>query len=153
MLLASDYPFKHIVGVEYSPGLHAIAVNNIKKYASKAQRCTSFELVLGDALDYELPRGPVICLVFNSFDPPTMRQVLGNFDAQVATRTDPVFMIYTNLRSVTEIGETIHEGRNFQTIYESDHEIVLCNSSALALWRAPIRKPIPLNHVFERSNK
>ena len=134
LLLASHYSFKHIVGLEYSPGLHSIACSNIRTYAADTQKCTSFELVLGDALAYALPLGPLICFVFNSFDVQTMASFLCSVNAQVSTRNDPVFIIYANARTTTEIGDVANVARNFQSVYTSNRLMVLCNSAGLALW-------------------
>ena len=60
LMLASDYSFAKIIGVEYSPGLHAIAQNNIARYRSPTQRCNALESILGDALKYRLPEGPLV---------------------------------------------------------------------------------------------
>src|SRR5437868_4038548 len=71
LMLAADYPFIRIVGVEYSPGLQAIALRNLERFRSPAQKCHRLEAVLGDARRYRLPAGPVVALIFNSFDPAT----------------------------------------------------------------------------------
>ena len=39
LLLASEYPFKKIIGIEFSPQLNAIAKRNIALYASGTQKC------------------------------------------------------------------------------------------------------------------
>jgi hypothetical protein len=39
LLMASDFPFQKIIGVEFSPELHAVAQRNIESYKSSAQKC------------------------------------------------------------------------------------------------------------------
>ncbi len=39
LLLASEYPFKKILGLEFSPELHDVAVANIRRYRSESQKC------------------------------------------------------------------------------------------------------------------
>jgi tRNA G46 methylase TrmB len=49
LLIASDYPFHAIVGVELSPKLHAIAAANIAIYRASAQRCPNIRSIQTDA--------------------------------------------------------------------------------------------------------
>ena len=136
MMLASDYPFRHIVGVEYSPDLHETAVANLGIYRSPTQRCASFEARLGDALDYAMPEGAVVCLIFNSLDQATTRLVLANIERDVGGRDQPVFLIYANLRTVAEIGSAFEGGAVFQRLYGSRREIILGNAAARVAFRA-----------------
>ncbi|MGA8860958.1 MAG: hypothetical protein WB506_13210, partial [Candidatus Sulfotelmatobacter sp.] len=36
LLMASDYPFRHIAGVELLPALHQVALENLRKYRSES---------------------------------------------------------------------------------------------------------------------
>jgi SAM-dependent methyltransferase len=105
LMMAADYPFARIVGVEYSPGLDEIAQRNLQIYRSPAQRCTCLEAHRADALDFPLPAGPLICLVFNAFDAPTMREFMRHAEDEVAARPQPAFVLYCNVRDVAEIGD------------------------------------------------
>src|SRR5580704_3857703 len=49
LLMASDYPFRRIIGVELLPKLHRVALGNIRKYKSDAQQCFALESICGDA--------------------------------------------------------------------------------------------------------
>jgi hypothetical protein len=44
LLVASEFPFAKIVGVELSQHLHQIAEENIKRYHPASQQCTAFHL-------------------------------------------------------------------------------------------------------------
>src|SRR5262247_1668134 len=44
LLVASEFAFAKIIGIEHSPYLHRIAEENIKRYSPASQRCTQFEL-------------------------------------------------------------------------------------------------------------
>ena len=79
LLLASNYPFRKIIGVEYSQPLHAVALQNIAQYRSDHRRCFNVELVHIDATKYEIPLEPTICFFYNPFDETIMRAVLTNF--------------------------------------------------------------------------
>src|SRR5579871_4721776 len=52
LLMASDYPFHRIVGVELLPSLHKIAQENVSRYKSESQRCFALESVCADATSF-----------------------------------------------------------------------------------------------------
>lgn len=43
LLLASDFPFKRILGLEFSPELHQAAEGNIRRYSSATQKCRDIQ--------------------------------------------------------------------------------------------------------------
>jgi SAM-dependent methyltransferase len=79
LLLASNYPFKQVIGVEYSQPLHAVALQNIVQYRSDHRRCFNVASVHIDATEYEIPLEPTICFFYNPFDETIMRAILTNF--------------------------------------------------------------------------
>src|SRR6266704_378556 len=60
LLMASDYPFQRILGVEFLPALHDTAKKNIEKYSSDHQRCKQIESIYMDARDFIFPTGPLM---------------------------------------------------------------------------------------------
>ena len=102
MLMAADYPFKRIVGVEYAPKLHEVAVRNIGIFRKIAPVCCEFEPILCDALTYVPPDEPLVCFFFNPFDDATLRQVFQNLRLSVKRRYRDVYLVYVNLRTVWE---------------------------------------------------
>ena len=82
-----------------------IAERNIAIYSSPTQRCKDLESVHGDALDFELPKGSLVCFVFNALDAPTMSAFMHAVEGELASRNEAVFVIYSNLRHVAEIGD------------------------------------------------
>jgi SAM-dependent methyltransferase len=81
VLLASLYPFRRIVGVEFSPELDEVARRNVERFSHPEQRCDDIELRCEDAAAYELPADPVLVYIYNSFDRPLMQRVLANLAA------------------------------------------------------------------------
>jgi MinD-like ATPase involved in chromosome partitioning or flagellar assembly len=79
LLLASNYSFKKVIGVEYALDLHLAALKNIDQYRSHHQRCFSVESVHIDATEYVIPLDPTICFFFNPFNEEIMRTVLTKF--------------------------------------------------------------------------
>jgi len=94
LLLASNYPFKKVIGVEYSQPLHAVALNNIARYRSDHRRCFNVESVHIDATEYAIPLEPTICFFYNPFDETIMRAVLTNFRKSLERCPRDVKFIY-----------------------------------------------------------
>jgi SAM-dependent methyltransferase len=136
LLLAASYPFERIVGVEYSPGLHAIAERNIGVYRSASQRCANVVAILGNALAFELPQGPIVCFIFNALDGRLMRAFMQNVESGLARRSQPAFVIYGNLRHVGEIGDAFDDVRLLKKLKESDKLLIFGNTAAGALLAA-----------------
>jgi SAM-dependent methyltransferase len=74
LLLARDYPFRRIVGVEFSQQLADIAARNLRDEPRA-------EVVCCDALNYRFPDGPLVVFANNPFDKAIMRQVLEGIPA------------------------------------------------------------------------
>jgi len=59
LLLASDYGFRSIIGIEFSRELHLVAERNIALYRGRRQRFGDMTSILSDATVY--PPRPEIC--------------------------------------------------------------------------------------------
>jgi hypothetical protein len=78
LLLASQFSFKEIIGVELSPSLHRIAYSNIQIYRDDFQRCRKIRSICGDAAKYQIPPEKAVFYLFNPFDEEVMHMVLSN---------------------------------------------------------------------------
>jgi SAM-dependent methyltransferase len=96
LLLASEYPFKKIVGVELIAELHRAAVENIGVYKSLTQRCMQVESVLADARDFELPEGPLLLYLFNPLPERALSEVTRRLEKSAARAPRPVWVVYHN---------------------------------------------------------
>lgn len=76
LLLAAEHGFKRIVGVEFSPSLHATAQRNIRKYLARTRRDCKIESVCMDAADYLMPAGTLVVYFFNPFQREVVQTVL-----------------------------------------------------------------------------
>jgi len=94
LLMASEYPFKRIIGVEFMPELHRAAQKNIAGYSNDRQRCRQIEAVCMDARDFEFPPGPLVVYLFNPFSEATFARVLENLRRSVEQTPRPVYVAY-----------------------------------------------------------
>lgn len=96
VLLASLYPFRRIVGVEFSPELTEVARHNVERFDHAGQRCREIELVCQDAAAYEFPAEPVLVYIYNSFEGPLMQRVLANLGASGASHGHRLLLVTVN---------------------------------------------------------
>ena len=67
LLMASDYPFQRIVGVEFMPDLCRAAQKNIAGYSTDRQQCRRIEAICMDARDFQFPARAAGGLSLQSF--------------------------------------------------------------------------------------
>ena len=96
LLMASEYPFQRIVGVEAVPALHRAAVENIRRYKSPTQRCFDLESLCGDARDFQFPPAPLVIFLFNPLPEGGLRVVMANLQASVREHARPLYVVYHN---------------------------------------------------------
>lgn len=96
LLMASDYPFRKIIGVELLPELHATAQENVRKYANQRQQCRNFELRAGDARRFALPPGPLVIFLFDPFPEDILRDVIIGIERSGRENPRKVFLLYQN---------------------------------------------------------
>lgn len=132
LLLAAGYPFARIVGIEFAPALLATAQRNIERFRLVEPAAPPIEAVLGDARHWPLPAGPVVALIFNSFDPPTTREVMRSID-HAAARKEPLFVLYVNLRRVAEAGDGFAGLTHLKRVRASRRLLVFANASGRSI--------------------
>jgi SAM-dependent methyltransferase len=94
LLLASRLPFKSVIGVEFSPELHEVAVRNIDSYPKENRACADVRSVLADAARFDPPSDPLVCYFFNPFSPDIMRCVLANIERSLERAPREIVVVY-----------------------------------------------------------
>jgi hypothetical protein len=94
--MASDYPFRRIVGVELLAELNAIALQNLARYQSESQKCFAIESHATDARRFEFPDEPSVLYLFNPFPRHVWCDVLANLHRSLLAAPRPVVLIYHN---------------------------------------------------------
>ncbi|MGA2353373.1 MAG: class I SAM-dependent methyltransferase [Terriglobales bacterium] len=105
LLMASEYPFKKIVGVELIAELHRAAEENIRAYKSATQRCSQIEAVCADAREFPFPDESLVLYLFNPLPEAGMRRLLANLEASLAEKSRTVYVLYHNPLLEHVIGE------------------------------------------------
>jgi SAM-dependent methyltransferase len=96
LLMASDYPFQRIVGVELLPELNRAACENLKNYSNPSQKCFHLETICADARDFEFPADPIVLYLFNPLPEAGLIEVIRNLENSLRHRPRPMFVLYHN---------------------------------------------------------
>ena len=96
LLMAADYPFRRIVGVELLPGLRRVAEENINNYKSDAQKCFMIESVCGDAREFIFPPEPTVLYLFNPLPEVGLERLIANLELSLQRSSRPLYVIYHN---------------------------------------------------------
>jgi hypothetical protein len=96
LLMAADYPFRQVLGLELLPELNRVAEENLRKYKSAAQRCFNIESVCADARTFVFPPEPMLLYLFNPLPESGLEQLLNNLDRSLKDCPRKVYVLYHN---------------------------------------------------------
>lgn len=127
LLLASELPFKKIIGIEFSPQLHAVAQSNIKKYASPTQLCNSLESINMDFTQFQIPLEPCVLYFLDPCRAIIHLQILENIRKSWKAFPRKIVIVYIAPRSETvfdssgflhKIAKVVKSNEEWYSIYE-----------------------------------
>jgi SAM-dependent methyltransferase len=96
LLMASEFPFRRVVGVEILPELHAIARKNIQQYHSATQKSRAIVSVCSDAVTYRLPAEDTILFLCNPFHSEHLKHLLANLRESLKNHPRQLYIVYHN---------------------------------------------------------
>jgi SAM-dependent methyltransferase len=96
LLMAADYPFRRIVGVEVLPELERVAQENISRYKSDSQKCFAVESICGDARNFRFPPEPTVLYLFNPLPESGLIEALTKLEGSLGENPRPVYVFYHN---------------------------------------------------------
>jgi len=94
LLVAAEFPFAEVVGVEYAPDLHEIARRNIAVYPRAQWRCGTVRAECGDAAEFDYPLTPLVLFFHHPFGEPVFRKVMAAIDRSLAEAPRKIFVVY-----------------------------------------------------------
>jgi SAM-dependent methyltransferase len=92
LLVASEYHFRKVVGIELNPALAAIARRNVAQWNAArdtdptAEPIAPIEVLGQDALEFKLPDAPTLLFLFHPFEEPVLRKLLRHIETQLGRR-------------------------------------------------------------------
>ncbi len=96
MLLAAEFPFRAVIGVELHPFLARIARKNLALWRAAKRARAPMRLVCGDATEFPLPVGPCVVFLFNPFGAPVLRRLLRSWSQTLTGWEGKMDILYVN---------------------------------------------------------
>ena len=96
LLMASEFPFKRVLGVELAESLSGVATANIRRFRSDKRVCHDVDSVCIDATQFPIPDGPCLFYFYCPFYAETLGQVLDRIKASYDADPRPMIIVYTN---------------------------------------------------------
>jgi SAM-dependent methyltransferase len=96
VLLAAEFPFRAVVGVELNPTLARIGRQNMALWQAAGRAQAPMRMMCRDAVEFKLPEGPCVVFMFNPFGAPVMRRLLKNWSQSFAGREGRLDILYVN---------------------------------------------------------
>jgi len=121
LLLASDFDFKKVIGVEFSAELHRLAQTNISSYRSRNQKCFDIESVCINATSFSVPEECCVFYFYCPFHVEILAKVLDNIESSYTAQPRKMFVLYTDDRhSSCSFPTEIFESREFLRRIDSE---------------------------------
>ncbi|WP_322761753.1 hypothetical protein [Frankia sp. Cr2] len=98
LLLAAEFGFRSVVGVEFAKELCELGEENIAAYRKRRGDGLEARMVCIDAALYEIQPDERVFFFFNPFDADVLRPVIANIERSVAVRPRDAWIIYSKPR-------------------------------------------------------
>jgi SAM-dependent methyltransferase len=146
LIVASEYPFRRIVGVELSPALCEIARRNGARISALHPERRPIEIVEGNVLDFEIPPGLVVIYLYNSFYAPLMKQVAAKVARHQEKSGNKVFLIYYNPANAKIFDRSDALSRYHAAKYpcdEAEAEAAAWRDDSVVIWQGTRGEMLP----------
>ena len=96
LLVASEFPFRDILGIELSPSLAQIARRNAAIIAQRYPQRTAVRIAVGDASTFPLPAGDLVLYLYHPFGAELVTKVAARVEVELAAERRSVYIVYCN---------------------------------------------------------
>jgi Methyltransferase domain len=93
LLLGAEYGFKRLIGVEFSPSLHAVAQSNIERYKAVSSRQCSIESICQDAAEFAIPSDQLVIFLYGPFHEPVFQSVAARLRRSLQAFPRTIFVV------------------------------------------------------------
>jgi len=94
LLVASRFPFRRLIGIELSAGLHAVAQANLSR--CRRPPTMPVKIICGDALVESFPEDATVVFFYNSFGGEALDRFIGHMVAAIDRHPRPLRFVYLN---------------------------------------------------------
>jgi SAM-dependent methyltransferase len=147
-IVASEFPFRQVIGVELSRELSAQARANVSIMTSRFPERPRITIVNANVLDYALPAGKLAIFAFHPFGAEILAGVVKRLEVALAGMTPHIFFVYDN----PTYGEVLDASPAFRRYYagivpydKSELGYGVFKHEAVVIWQS-VRGAIPTPH-------
>ncbi len=98
LLVAAQYGFKQIVGIDFSPQLCEVARRNVERFKRRNRVDSEITVVHSDVVKYDIRAGQSVFFLYDPFSPQVLARVLGNLRRSLAECPREICLIYNSPR-------------------------------------------------------
>ena len=113
VLLASQLPFREIIGVELHPKLAQVAERNVRRWREGHGTVRPIKICCQDATEFRFPEGSCLLYIFHPFAAPVLDHLLSVLAEQFETRPNALDLLYFN----PEHGDRIDRHPGFRHLW------------------------------------
>lgn len=113
VMMASQYSFREVVGVELHAALARIAEANVAVWTAAGRSVCPVRIVCQDATEFAFPKGPCLLYLFHPFAAPVLKQLIERIETDFANRRGLLDLIYFN----PEAGELLEAHGGFELLW------------------------------------
>lgn len=94
LLLAAQFPFQEIIGIEFSSQLNSVAEQNIRSYKNEERKCENIRSLCQDAAVAPIPLAPLVLFFNHPFDEPVFRPLVERIETSLRENPRPCTVVY-----------------------------------------------------------
>lgn len=113
LLVASEFSFRDILGVEMSPDLAKIAEHNASIIAERFPERKLIRVAVGDASNFPIPSGDVVLFLYNPFSAELIAKVVQGIEAALEVEHRSIYIVYYNPTAAHCFDASSHLRRHF----------------------------------------
>ena len=125
LLLASEYGFKELKGIEFSKELCDICTNNVNNIQKMKKKILNIQVLFLDAAMYEIDPVDNFFYFYNPFEQDVFKRVLDNIDQSILKYKRKVYIVY-----VKPLHKDLFINRPYRILYHIEGEAVIYTNKA-----------------------
>lgn len=138
LLVASEFPFKKVLGLEFAPELHRVAEENIRAFRSERRKCAEIRSINIDFSRFELPIEPLVLYFYDPCRGRVLSEVVRRIRESIQKTPRPFRIVIVAPRkewedTIAAAGFTAEVGRDDQV-----HYIVYANADPIPETRSEV---------------
>jgi SAM-dependent methyltransferase len=147
-IVASEFPFRQVIGVELSPVLAATARSNAAIIAERFPERPSITVMNANVLEFVLPAGKLAIFAYHPFGAEILAGVVRRLEAALGAETPHIFFVYDNPvhADVLDASPAFKRFYAGDVLYgKSELGFGLFTHDAVVIWQS-VRGAIPTPH-------